>query len=134
MNAKPNSTELALSEIPHKDLSAFIPDPKAQPVLLNDILSAMGLTGPRIPATELVDHQFDIMSARQFDSAYKEQAHAWFCIGRDVETGELFTTVLGGQAVVDVLDALTHAGLNQPLRVTLRLKAQGRFGRYYILE
>ena len=108
---------------------------KDKPVLsLQRVLSEMGISGPRVTAEQLVDQTFTILRAKAFPSAYAEGAHAYFCICQPQGGGDVFTTVLGGQAVVDVLDALFATGLTNPLEVTLRKVEKGRFGRYYILE
>ena len=134
MSAKPNNTETSLSAPSTSSLSVFAPDPKIQPVALSGILQAMGLSGPRVPASELIDQSFIIVGAKPFSSAFAVDAHAWFCVCRAPETGEVFTTVLGGQAVVDIIDALTRSGFSSPILVTLKQVAGGRFGRYYVLE
>lgn len=103
-------------------------------VTLGSILKEMGISGPRVPADQLVDQVFVILRGKAFQSSYNEAAHAWFCVCKDSHTGELFTTVLGGGAVVDVLDALVATGLPNPLEVTLRQVVGGRYGRYYVLE
>jgi len=107
---------------------------KLPPVKLNDILSEMGISGPRIAAKELVDQTFTIVHAKPFASTYREGAHAWFCVIYLPDDTQPYTTVLGGQAVVDVLDALASAGFENPLIVTLRKVDGGRFGSYYVLE
>ena len=108
---------------------------EAQPVIsLEKVLSEMGISGPRVAAEQLIDQTFIILRAKAFQSSYNEQAHAWFCVCKDKETGVVFTTVLGGMAVVDILDALVTTGMRNPLEVTLRRVAKGRYGRYYVLE
>jgi len=127
---KPNTEVVPSSQRPLQ----YVANTSYEPVSLTKILTEMGLTGPRIPAAQLVDQSFIILRAKPFQSAYDEQAHAWFCVCTDVATGENFTTVLGGQAVVDVIDALAATGFEKPLVVTLRLVQGGRYGRYYVLD
>ena len=108
---------------------------EAQPVIsLEKVLSEMGISGPRVAAEQLIDQTFVILRAKAFQSSFNEQAHAWFCVCKDKDTGDVFTTVLGGMAVVDILDALVTTGMRNPLEVTLRRVSGGRFGRYYVLE
>jgi hypothetical protein len=94
----------------------------------------MGLSGPRIPAENLVDERFIIMGAKAFQSSFAEDKHAYFCVCKNSSTGEIFTTTLGGQACVDILDALAASEFSSPLEVTLREVEGGRFGRYYQFE
>lgn len=105
-----------------------------EPVKLGHILQKLGLSGPRIPATELIDKTFILYRGRSFRSSFKDQENAWFCVCADAKTGELFTTVLGGKAVVDIIEALALSGFDQPLEVTLREIKGGRYGKYYTLE
>jgi len=93
-----------------------------------------GLRGTPIAAEDLVNKTFDIMRAKQFESSYEGQDHAWFCIVRPVDQDEVFEVTLGGQAVVEILDAYSKSGLQNPLRVKLTYKAGGKFKGYYNFE
>lgn len=127
---------LAQDDAPYS-LTPFTPNRDMQPIALLDVMREMGISGPRIPAEQLVDQTFVILAAKPFASAYKEGTHAYFCVCSDAGTGELFTSVLGGQAVVDIIDALASTNFQAPLRVTLRKIAQGKYaakGGYYSLE
>lgn len=120
-----------------RQLYPFTPNRDLQPIPLLDVLKEMGLSGPRVPAEQLVDQTFTILAAKPFGSAYDDNAHAYFCVCMDVVTRETFTTVLGGQAVVDILDALAAQNFQAPLTATLRRVAQGKYaakGGYYSLE
>ena len=126
------SNETSLVELPQQ--RSYIADKTQPTVSLTKLLNDMGLAGVRVPASELIDRKFLIIRAKPFQSAYNEEAHAWFCVCIDPDINEVFTTVLGGKAVVDILDALTATGIDNPLEVTLRQVMGGRYGRYYILE
>jgi hypothetical protein len=104
------------------------------PVRLSEILQKLGISGPRIAAEALVDHEFTITGCKAFPSAFKEHEHAYFVVAKDARTGEIFTTVLGGMAVTEILDALVAVSFNSPLTVTLRWNEGGRFQGYYTLE
>ena len=121
-------------EVSHRPALVYVAN-EAQPVIsLEKVLNEMGISGPRIAAEQLVDQTFIILRAKPFQSSFNEEAHAWFCVCKDKSTGVVFTTVLGGMAVVDILDALATTGMHNPLEVTLRKVAKGRYGRYYVLE
>lgn len=115
-------------------LSSFAPNKTLQPYPLSDILKQMGLSGPRVPAVNLVDKTFSITGAKPFESSFGKGKHAYFCTCIEQESGEIFTTVLGGGAVVDIIDALANSEFGAPLLVTLRLVKGGRYGHYYTLE
>jgi hypothetical protein len=126
------SNESSLVELPQQ--RSYIADKTQPTVSLTKLLNDMGLAGVRVPASELIDRKFLIVRAKPFQSAYNEEAHAWFCVCIDPDINEVFTTVLGGKAVVDILDALTATGIDNPLEVTLRQVKGGRYGKYYVLE
>jgi len=126
------SNETGLVELPQQ--RSYIADKTQPTVSLTKLLNDMGLAGVRVPASELIDRKFLIVRAKPFQSAYNEEAHAWFCVCIDPDVNEVFTTVLGGKAVVDILDALTATGIDNPLEVTLRQVKGGRYGKYYVLE
>ena len=108
---------------------------KDKPVLsLSRALAEMGISGRRVTAEQLVDQTFTILRAKAFASRFQEGTHAYFCVCQPQGGGEVFTTVLGGRAVVDVLDAFFATGLTNPLEVRLSEIEGGRFGRYYVLE
>jgi len=107
--------------------------PDVPPVVLSQVLQELGLSGPQRKAEELIDQQFTIVRARAFPSKYEGQDHAYYCVCAD-KNGEIFTIVLGGFAVVDVLDALRTAAPDRAYIVTLRFKEGGRYSGYYVLE
>ena len=117
-----------------KPLPEFDSDIAAAPVGVSDVKEGLGLPTVQIKAAELVDQTFIIVKARAFVSSFAKGETAYFCVCTHVDTGELFSTVLGGQGVVDFLDLYFGSGRVNPLRVTLRKVKGGRFGRYYVLE
>jgi len=113
--------------------SQLIADVETEPVMLANVLEQMGMSGPRIPAKELVGHTLTIFRAKPFLSSFNDDAQAWFCVCKDHDTNAQITTVLGGGAVVDILGAYAESGQNRPLTVTLQWIEGGRFGGYYQL-
>lgn len=121
---------------------AFTGDNKAiktqgdmQPLDWSQFAKQAGLRGTPISAEDLTGKQFDILRAKRFESSFEGQDHAWFCIVRPVGQDELFETTLGGQAVVEVLDAYAESGLQNPLRVKLAFyPGKGKFKGYYNFE
>jgi hypothetical protein len=92
------------------------------------------LTGEPTTAEELVGKTFDIMHAKKFDSSFDGQDHAWYCVVRPVGQDQAFAVTLGGQAVIEVLDAYAASGGTRPLRVKLGFKSGGKFKGYYQFE
>jgi len=121
--------ELALIEVP-----AIVHDAELQPVRLKDVLEEFAPSGEKVKAESIINQEFMIVRARPFESRYPGQTHAWFVVGKFTKSGKLFNTVLGGAAVVDVLDGWARAARTQPLIVTLRWNEGGKYGGYYTLE
>ena len=112
---------------------AAIEGKEAKPVTLAKLNDEFKLTLPHIKAEELVDKTFVIAGVKEFESAFPTQDHAYFakCVNR--EFGE-FTTVLGGTAVVEMVDAIIASGSYRPVEVTLRKIVGGKYGGYYTIE
>ena len=110
----------------------FITDPQAEPVTYDDVLAAMGMSGERIAAADLVGTTFTIIRAKPYVSSFDHSRRAYFCsIRLDGETEER-TTTLGGKAIVDVIDEVIGLGVVSPLRVTLaRMDGEKETDRYY---
>ncbi len=129
-----DATPFDAPSAPSSFLSQYLPDRERPAYPLSKITEQMGLTGPRIPAQDLVDKPFIILAAKTFGSSFDAERHAYFCIIRDVETDQILTTVLGGFAVTDILDAVVNSEFREPLLCTLRKHQGGRYGSYYVLE
>ena len=112
----------------------IVADPDAKPIVLNDVLREMGMAGKPVKSRDLVDHTLIISRAKPFASSFDPTSDAWFVVALDVESGEQITTVLGGAAVVEVLDAYAQHGQGAPLQVVLRWNEGGSFSGYYTLE
>jgi len=108
-------------------------DPSAKPVKLSELLKDYGLDAPRIAAQDLVGEEFIILRARAFQSRFSGQAHAWFCVCILEKGGDVFTTILGGAACVDILDAWAATGHVEPLVVKLEWVEGGAYKGYYRL-
>lgn len=115
-------------------LGHFLPDQNAEPVSMKDVREQAGLPTEQIAAEDLVDRSFLILAAKPFDSSFKAQDHAYYCVIRLDGESKNVATVLGGAAVVETLDVLIRTGLNRPLQVTLRHVQGGKYGGYYTVE
>lgn len=103
----------------------------AEPLDWSLFAKQAGIRGTPKTAAELIDTTFDILRGKPFESSYEKQDHAWFCIVRPVGQDELFETTLGGQALVEILDAYAKSGLQNPMRVTLDFVKSGKNDGYY---
>ena len=104
------------------------------PVILRAVLEEMDLIGPHVKAKDLVGQTFSIYRAGAFDSIGEKGGSAYFCHCVDLKNGEMFTTTLGGQAVVDLLELYFKHGPGSPIQVTLDWVESGAFGGYYTIE
>lgn len=112
----------------------ILPDLAKTPVKWSDIKAAMGLAYEPIKAADLVDQSFVILRAKPFASSFKEQGKAYFCVVQIQPDGEKRQTVLGGSAVVEVLEALAERDFDTPIEFTLKFNDGGQFSGYYTLE
>ena len=122
----PFERELTLWEASAKDVLK-----EAKP--LSEAIANYTDLPPHIKAEDLDGMTFVIVAIKEFESAFLEQDHAFF-VGCLHEDGSKFTTVLGGMVVTETLEALIAGGMTSPVKVTLKLKRQGKYGRYYVLE
>jgi hypothetical protein len=103
-----------------------------------------------------VGKTFVILEYRPIESAYEGSEVFYYVKGLIPDSGELFNTSLGGQAVVEVLNAfdalraahreaekfgdtaraaeLEALGAIRPIQVTLGFKHQGKYSGYYVFE
>lgn len=131
-------------------------DTNLEPVDWKSLREEFDPQGIAQDAKELVGRSFTITEYRPIESAYEGSEVFYYVKGVLKDTGELFHTSLGGQAVVEILnsfdalrsayrealqfgddaraDELAALGANRPLLVTLNWIAQGKFGGYYIFE
>lgn len=117
-----------------RERRAIITDPNAAPLSYVDMRRTLGIAGQPIAAKDLVGKTFVILRAQEFKSEFEKQDHAYYCTIKLVDDGELYSVVLGGGAMVDMLDAIADAGLAEPLKVTLRWKERGEDNSYYFFE
>lgn len=113
-------------------LASYNSNTQLPAVKLDDVLKQAGLLAPQIPAKELIGKVFTIRNAKQFASSFKPGEHAYFCRCVEDLTGEVFTTVLGGQTIVEQIDWLVSLGQENPVTVKLSYKDSGSYNGYYV--
>ena len=106
----------------------------AEPEAVADLPGMAPFEGEQIKTRELLGRPFLVMKARQMRSTKGKGGHFYAVQAKDEETGELFRTLLGGVAVVKVVDVWLRQSSRRPLRVTLREVEGGEYGHYYTLE
>lgn len=111
--------------------SLIATDEDAIPLDWSQFAHEAHLTGTPITAEELTGKTFDILRAKKQESSFEEQDHFWFCVVKPVDQDEYFQVVLGGAAVIEILDAYAAKGGNRPLRVTLDFVKGGKYKGYY---
>ena len=125
----------ALDEFVEPEGELSLEAPKdAKPIKLRDALVEMDLIGPHMKAEELKGETFSIYRAKPFQSMGGEDERAYFCHCVDLKNGEIFTTTLGGRAVVELLELYFKHGPGAPIQVTLNWNEGGAFGGYYTID
>lgn len=131
MSPKPNTQLQPVAPVRPRQIVA---DASAAPVVLADVLREMGMAGIPVKARELVGHTLIISRAKPFASSFDPTSDAWFVVARDLDTNNDVTTVLGGAAVVEILEAYANHGNGAPLQVKLAWNEGGSFSGYYTFE
>lgn len=106
----------------------------AKPVKLRDTLEEMDLIGPHVKAEDLKGQTFSIYRAKPFASMGGQDERAYFCHCTDMQKAEIFTTTLGGRAVVELLELYFKHGPGAPIEVTLNWHEGGEYGGYYTID
>ncbi len=89
---------------------------------------------PHIKTDDLKGKSFTIVGLQTFKSTLNPDIDPFFALCRDEDTGELWTTILGGKQPVEFLSAYMAKGGTRPLAVTLTFVEQGTYDGYYRLE
>lgn len=101
---------------------------------VSDLPGMAPFEGKQIKTRDLLGRPFLVLKARLMRTAKGKGGHFYAIQGKDEDTGELFRTLLGGVAVVKVVDVWIKETPRRPLRVTLREVEGGEYGHYYVLE
>lgn len=113
----------------------WIADSGVDPIVLKKAMEAAGMPATVTPAEKLVGVEIVIRTAKQFPSRFPEAKNdPYFVTGVIKRSGEIFGSVFGGGAVVELISAYIRSGVRQPLQCTLVSKEGGAFGQYYTLE
>lgn len=139
-----------------RQVNPYALNTQLQPVNWREMREKFNPQGPEMPARELVGRTFTILELRPVPSSYQEGDTFFYVRAVLSDTGAIFHTSLGGQAVVEVLAdfhalntaylsaretndtarmaELESVGAGAPITVSLGWKAQGQFSGYYTLE
>lgn len=126
-----SDAELAVPEPTQGEMFVASED---KPIVLRDEMEALGLLAPHIQAKELIGQTFIIFKAKTFPGMGDPNRPPYFCHCTDLKKEEVWTVVLGGQAVTEVLTGYIATGLNKPIQVTLGWVEGGAYGGYFVFE
>jgi hypothetical protein len=91
---------------------------------------------PQIKAEDLEDKTFIIRELVEREKTMQrdgktETSRFFICLCANPETGELWTSALGGNAVLEAIEAHIQAGTGEPLIGTLKKEKSQSSGRKY---
>ena len=98
-----------------------------------DLPGMAAFEGEQIKPADLMDKPFDLLAVRRLPSRKSKEGYFYAAQGRHPETKTLFTTTLGGPAVLKVVNAWLKQGAKRPLRCTLHEVEGGEYGHYNVL-
>ena len=103
---------------------------------LADIKEELGIEHPHLKASEIEGQPFILIGVKEFPSSYSNQKHnPLFCTCVWPGTDETFTTVIGGEQPVNLINALMATGQVTPPICTLVFhEGSGKHDGYYTLE
>lgn len=107
------------------------------PMKAGDLPGNSPFEGEQIKAADLIGKSFLIIRVRRMTSTKGKKGgpdHFYLVQAKMLESGQVFSTLLGGVAVVQVIDAWTEVVNRGPLQVTLEQIEGGEFGKYYVLS
>lgn len=122
---------LAVPEARQQEMFA---DMEKKPINLRKEMEKLGLVAQHIKAKDLIGETFVIFKARTFASKYDTERDPYFCHCTDLKHTEVWTTVLGGQAVTEILEGFIALETGKPIQVTLGFVEGGAHDGYFIIE
>ena len=120
--------------VPEPIQGVMFADMERKPVNLRKEMEKLGLLARHIKAKDLVGETFIIFKAKTFDSKYETENDPYFCHCTDLKHTEVWTTVLGGQAVAELLKNYIALNLGKPIQVTLGWVEGGSHDGYFVIE
>ena len=102
--------------------------------VVGDMPGMGAFEGAQIKAADLMNKPFDLLAVRRLTSHKSTEGYFYVAQCRDPETKTLFSTTLGGPAVLRVVNAWLSKGAKRPLRATLKEHEGGEYGHYNVLE
>jgi len=123
--------DLAVSEPTQGEL--FVAS-EEKPIVLRDEMEALGLLAPHMKPKDLIGETFIIFKAKTFKGKGDPEFDPYFCHCTDLDKKEVWTVVLGGQAVTPILSGYIALGVGKPIQVTLGWTEGGEYGGYFTLD
>lgn len=88
---------------------------------------------PKTKLKDILNRPFIILEMKPFTSSFAGQEEVFHCYCQDAETNQLFRTVIGAGAIVDILSRAYHAGVKSGLKLEIGWVQGGAYGGYYQL-
>lgn len=99
------------------------------------MLDEAGFNAPKISLAQLSNKPFVIRWFNSFNSSYQDGAKVFHCICRDYESGNLFRTIIGCKAGVEILEQAEKIGRRSGLKLTFEyVTGKGKYAGYYIIK
>jgi hypothetical protein len=108
--------------------------PNAEAQGVSDLPGMAPFEGEQVKTRDLLGKTFTIYKVRRMASNKRKGTHFYAIQAVESGSGKLFNSLLGGVAVVKVIDTWLHQSNRRPLTVSLEEVQGGEFGRYYILK
>ena len=104
---------------------------------VSDLPGQAPFEGDQYPAKDLIGQTFAILKAKRMTSTKGKGKggpdHFYLCQIKRAD-GKLYRTLLGGIAVIPILDAWAEDPMRGILKATLNQIEGGEFGKYYTIE
>jgi len=108
-------------------------DGNAAPESVSDMPGMKAFEGEEIKPHDLMGVPFELLAVKRLPSRKSKEGYFYVAQCRHVDTRTLFSTVLGGSAVLRVVNAWLSKGAKRPLRATLNEVEGGEYGHYNVL-
>jgi len=109
-------------------------DPSNAAVGAGDLPGQSAFEGPQMKSAEILDVQIQVIKVRKLTSTKSKDGYFYVAQCRNVNSGELFSTALGGSAVLKTVDTWLRTKPTGPLMGTLREVKGGKYGKYHVFE
>ncbi len=100
---------------------------------VSDLPGMAAFEGEPIKPHDLLGKPFELLAVKRLPSRKAKEGYFYVAQCRSADTRALFTTTLGGPAVLKVVNAWLRNGAKRPLKATLQEAEGGEYGHYNVL-